>query len=180
MRAGDWQGATPPVLDAKSGAATIERIRALLDGVVDPEIPALSIAEIGILREIAVRDGTVIVTITPTYTGCPAMAAIEVQIRDVLIRNGFEVVEIATALAPAWTTDWLQETAREKLRGLGIAPPVGRADGKGALPGRDPAVACPRCGSTDTELLSAFGSTPCKALYRCGACVEPFDHFKCI
>lgn len=154
--------------------------RALLDAVVDPEIPALTIAEIGILRDVRVEGGAVTVAITPTYSGCPAMAAIDMAIRDTLLAAGFAEVRVETVLSPAWTTDWLGEGAREKLRALGIAPPEGRAAGRGALLGLDPEVACPRCGARETRVLSRFGSTACKALYVCDGCGEPFDYFKCI
>lgn len=157
-----------------------DAVWALLDAVSDPEIPGLSIRDLGVLRDVTVDGATVTVTITPTYSGCPAMTFIEMNIRDVLLRAGFEVVEVATVLAPAWTTDWLTDAGREKLRALGIAPPVGKATGKAALFGVDPEVTCPRCASTNTHQLSRFGSTACKALYRCEACQEPFDYFKCI
>ena len=150
--------------------------RAALDGVCDPEIPALTIAEIGILRDVAVEDDAVTVTLTPTYSGCPALTVIGMQVRDVLLGAGFGEVRIEMALSPAWTSDWLDDAAREKLRSLGIAPPVGRSDSHD----EDPAVACPRCGSVNTSMLSRFGSTACKALYRCSDCLEPFDYFKCI
>ena len=165
-------------------------VRAMLNAVVDPEIPVLTIAEMGVLRDVAVEtlglgegggaSERVTVTITPTYSGCPAMAVIEMDIRDVLLQAGFGEVRVETVLAPAWTTDWLADTGREKLRALGIAPPVGVAAGKGVLFGLDPQVACPRCASANTHMLSRFGSTACKALYRCAACQEPFDYFKCI
>lgn len=156
------------------------RVHQLLQAVVDPEIPVLTIAEMGILRDAAVDGDTATVTITPTYSGCPAMTVIEMQIRDVLLRAGFNTVRVETTLAPAWTTEWLGEGAREKLRALGIAPPVGSAAGKGTLFGLDPEIACPRCGSRDTREISRFGSTACKALHTCDACQEPFDYFKCI
>ncbi len=157
-------------------------VRALLDQVVDPEIPALTIAELGILRNVNISkpDNCVTVTITPTYTGCPAMTMIEMQIRDVLLRAGYPSVKVKTILAPAWTTDWLGEGARTKLRKLGIAPPAGRANNGAAAAGDEIGIACPRCGSFQTHQLSRFGSTACKALYRCDACREPFDYFKCI
>lgn len=157
-------------------------IRALLETVTDPEIPVLTIADLGILRDVAVdADGTVRVAITPTYTGCPATLPIELGIRDVLARAGVEKVEIETRLSPSWTTDWLSEAGREKMRAYGIAPPVpGTASGRGALFGADPDVACPHCGGKKTVKVNEFGSTACKALYRCEACLEPFDYFKCI
>ena len=158
--------------------------RRILDDVVDPEIPVLTIGDLGIVRNVAVRGGTAIVTITPTYSGCPAMSLIEMQIRDHLMRAGFTGVEVKTVLSPAWTTDWMTEDGKRKLRDYGIAPPEGKADdagkGRGALFGLDPEVACPHCGSTETEKISEFGSTACKAQYRCISCREPFDYFKCI
>jgi ring-1,2-phenylacetyl-CoA epoxidase subunit PaaD len=152
----------------------------VLEAVSDPEIPGLSIRDLGVLRDVEAANGTVTVTITPTYSGCPAMTFIEMSIRDVLLRAGAEAVEVKTVLAPSWTTDWLTEAGRAKLRDLGIAPPEGRAAGKAALFGADPEVPCPRCGSKNTRQLSRFGSTACKALYHCDGCLEPFDYFKCI
>lgn len=167
-----------------------ERLRAMeaaLAGLCDPEIPVVSLAELGILRGVRVAaDGVAEVVITPTYSGCPAMAQIEDDVRATLTATGFQA-RIVTQLAPAWTTDWITPTARDKLRAYGIAPP-------GAVPcagepatqvlrfGRkasaSAAVACPRCGSTQTTETSPFGSTACKALYRCLDCLEPFDLFK--
>lgn len=160
----------------------LARIRTVLDSVTDPEIPVLTIADLGIIREVGEdADGTIRVTITPTYTGCPAMLPIEIAIRDALIRAGFDKVAVDTRLTPAWTTDWMSESGREKLRAYGIAPPVpGSAQGRGALFGADVEVACPHCGSHDTVKINEFGSTACKALYRCKNCAEPFDYFKCI
>ena len=146
-------------------ASDRERIRAVLEEVPDPEVPAVSVVDLGIVR--AVDEGRVV--ITPTYTGCPATEVIERDIRAALDAAGFRHVRIETALSPAWTTDWITPRGREKLRAYGIAPPVPR----GA------AVACPQCGSADTEEISRFGSTACKALWRCRACAEPFDLFKC-
>lgn len=144
---------------------------AVLAGVPDPEIPCISVVDLGIVRE--VRDDAVV--ITPTYTGCPATFAIEAAIRGELDRNGFVDLKIETALAPAWTTDWISDAGREKLRAYGIAPPP---KGAAAHSLRESAV-CPRCGSARTEEISRFGSTPCKALHRCLDCREPFDLFKC-
>ncbi len=145
--------------------------------VTDPEIPVLTIADLGVLREVTVDGERVEVTITPTYTGCPAMNVIALEIETALARAGFADVAIRTVLSPAWTTDWLTPEGREKLLAYGIAPP-GPAGGRRALFGEAKA-ACPRCGSDDTELLAEFGSTACKSLYRCRACREPFDAFKC-
>ncbi|GAC1546719.1 MAG: phenylacetate-CoA oxygenase subunit PaaJ [Vulcanimicrobiaceae bacterium] len=142
----------------------------LLERVADPEIPVLSIVDLGIVRDVAVAaDGSADVTITPTYSGCPATRTIERDIVATLGAHGLPVVRLHVTLAPAWTTDWISARGCERLRAYGIAPP--RRDA--------PAIACPRCGADATELLSSFGSTPCKALRRCTACKEPFDHFKC-
>jgi ring-1,2-phenylacetyl-CoA epoxidase subunit PaaD len=156
-------------------------VRAALGRVVDPEIPALTIFDLGIVREIRVADRRVEVVITPTYSGCPASHAIEDAIRRALDAAGFPDATIRTSLAPAWTTDWISAAGRDKLARLGIAPPGARA--ATAMPlhfhrSPLPQVACPRCGSSATERLSEFGSTACKALYRCRDCREPFDYFK--
>jgi ring-1,2-phenylacetyl-CoA epoxidase subunit PaaD len=149
-------------------------IFAVLAGVPDPEIPVISLVELGIVRE--VRDDEVV--ITPTYSGCPASFEINRSIRAALDGAGFGEVRIRTALAPAWTTDWISEAGREKLRKYGIAPPETPA---GRLRRLDEAPAlCPQCGSARTAEISRFGSTPCKALWRCLECAEPFDRFKCI
>ncbi len=138
----------------------------VLKSVPDPEIPAVSVVDLGIVRE--VRDGRVI--ITPTYTGCPAALTIEQSIRSALDEAGYRDVAIDTVISPPWTTDWITPEGREKLRAYGIAPPL--AAGERTPP-------CPQCGATDTEEISRFGSTPCKAQWRCRACLEPFDLFKC-
>jgi ring-1,2-phenylacetyl-CoA epoxidase subunit PaaD len=153
--------------------ADIARVRSALAGVLDPEIPCVSVVDLGIVREIAEDH----VTITPTYTGCPATIAIERMIRDALDAAGFPGVRIDTVLSPAWSTDWISEDGREKLRAYGIAPPPKGAHA--ASLNNETRAACPRCGSANTEEISRFGSTPCKALWRCKACAEPFDRFKC-
>ena len=145
--------------------------------VVDPEIPVLTIADLGVLRDVAVRDGCVEVAITPTYSGCPAMNMIALEIELALERAGIAHSKIRTVLSPAWTTDWMSEDGRRKLKEYGIAPPQATSSRR-ALFGEQQ-VGCPQCGSDDTELLSEFGSTSCKALWRCKACREPFDYFKC-
>ena len=145
--------------------------------VVDPEIPILTIADLGVLRDVAINDGCVEVAITPTYSGCPAMNIIGLEIELALERDGFRHPKVRTVLAPAWTTDWMSENGRRKLREYGIAPPQA-ASSRRALFGVEQ-VACPQCGSIGTELLSEFGSTSCKALWRCKSCREPFDYFKC-
>lgn len=146
-----------------------------LEAVPDPEVPAISVVDLGIVREVTWRGPELVVTVTPTYSGCPATAVIAQDIETALRGHGIARVRIETRLAPAWTTDWLSARGREALRQFGIAPPP-----LVQLPSVQPAVAvaCPHCGAADTECLSAFGSTPCKALYRCRACREPFDYFK--
>lgn len=148
-------------------------VLAVLARVPDPEVPCISVVDLGIVRE--VRADAVV--ITPTYTGCPATLAIEAAIRAALDAEGFRDLKIETALAPPWTTDWISDAGREKLRAYGIAPPQASSSRR-ALFGAQ-AVACPQCGSDQTELLSEFGSTSCKALWRCKSCREPFDYFKC-
>jgi ring-1,2-phenylacetyl-CoA epoxidase subunit PaaD len=156
--------------EGESGA---RRISALLAAIPDPEIPAVSIVDLGIVR--AVHQDHIV--ITPTYTGCPATLFIEQAIRRALDGAGFAHVRIETALSPPWTTDWINDEGREKLRAYGIAPPPKGAER--ATLRNDTHAQCPRCGSTNTEEISRFGSTPCKALWRCKACAEPFDRFKC-
>ena len=145
--------------------------------VVDPEIPVLTIADLGVLRDVVVDGDHVEVAITPTYSGCPAMNMIALEIEVALERAGFHRPKVRTVLSPAWTTDWMSEAGRQKLREYGIAPPQA-SHSRRALFGEQ-AVTCPQCGLRDTELLSEFGSTSCKALWRCKACREPFDYFKC-
>jgi ring-1,2-phenylacetyl-CoA epoxidase subunit PaaC len=145
--------------------------------VVDPEIPVLTIADLGVLRDVAVTDGRVEVAITPTYSGCPAMNMIALEIEIALEREGIPHSKVRTVLSPAWTTDWMSEQGRQKLKEYGIAPPQ-PASSRRALFGVQQVV-CPQCGSGDTEVLSEFGSTSCKALWRCRNCREPFDYFKC-
>ena len=149
-----------------------------LSQVADPEIPVLSITDLGIVRSVEVAD-TVIVALAPTYSGCPATEVIERSVVDALRERGVADVTIKRVLSPPWTTDWISDEGREKLRAYGIAPPEHGAGKKSLLRGeRD--VACPRCGSTKTERVSEFGSTACKASYKCGECLEPFEYFKCI
>ncbi|MCG8691943.1 MAG: phenylacetate-CoA oxygenase subunit PaaJ [Minwuiales bacterium] len=167
---------------AATRAATSETAKAwaAAAGVCDPEIPVLTLEDLGVLRDVRTDgDGRTVVTITPTYSGCPAMLMMEVEILKALREAGFEDATVETVLSPAWTTDWLSDAGREKLRAYGIAPPVRASTSRQALFGRD-AVDCPQCGSSDTERVSEFGSTACKALYRCRACAEPFDYFKCL
>lgn len=158
---------------------TKEDIRNILEEVTDPEIPVLTVTDMGIIRDIKVDGQDVEVIITPTYSGCPAMNTIEINIRAVLQEKGFDNVKVATVLHPAWTTDWITERGRRRLKEYGIAPPVDGSVDKNALFQDSPRVECPQCGSDNTEMASQFGSTPCKALYRCLDCREPFDYFKC-
>lgn len=157
-----------------------ERALEVVGTVPDPEVPVISVVELGIVRDVDVTaDGTVTVTITPTYSGCPAMFEIEKDIRTALAAAGAPRVEVRTVLAPAWTTDWIGPAAREKLRAAGIAPP-GRVEPSGlvTLTRARPPVVCPWCGSRDTTLRSEFGSTACKAIHVCHACRQPFEEFK--
>jgi ring-1,2-phenylacetyl-CoA epoxidase subunit PaaD len=147
----------------------VAEIREILEGVVDPEIPVLTIADIGILRGVAVDGGTIVVTITPTYNGCPAMDTIRDDIVAALGRAGHDDVDVRTVLSPAWTTDWMSEDGKRKLDVFGIAPP--RLDASAP-------IQCPRCRGESSRVVSRFGSTACKALLVCESCGEPFDHFK--
>ena len=154
-----------------------DRAFAAASEVVDPELPVLTIADLGVLRGVEMVDGRVEVIITPTYSGCPAMNMIAVEIGLALERAGIPDATVRTVLHPAWTTDWMSEDGRRKLREYGVAPPSPGA-GRRALFGTE-VVACPLCGSENTERLAEFGSTSCKALWRCKSCREPFDYFKC-
>ena len=151
----------------------------LLDEVKDPEIPVLSVTDMGIIRDIELTEKQVTVTITPTYSGCPAMDTIANDIRQVLQAEQYRV-DIKTVLSPAWTTEWISERGRQKLNEYGIAPPLEATADKKALLMGERVVKCPRCASTKTKLVSQFGSTACKALFQCENCLEPFDYFKCI
>jgi ring-1,2-phenylacetyl-CoA epoxidase subunit PaaD len=162
-------------------ARDLDAVRRIAGEVVDPEIPVLTIADMGVLRDVRLEGDGILVEITPTYSGCPAMNMIRLEIELALERADFANVRVREVLSPAWTTDWLTEAGRERLRAYGIAPPaasVTGTTGRRALFGVD-VVACPRCASHDTERLAEFGSTSCKALWRCKACREPFDYFKC-
>jgi len=169
------------VSPASAGAAArIDAAWAALRGVPDPEVPVLSVVELGIVRDVAVDGDAVMVTVTPTYSGCPAMREIERDIVAALEAHGFAAATVRTTYAPAWTTDWIGEEAREKLRAYGIAPP-GPAEGTTFVPlRRRRAVTCPYCGSPRTRLQSEFGSTACKAIHVCDACTQPFEEMKAI
>jgi len=165
-----------------------DRVWDWLAEVPDPEIPVISVTDLGIVREVRWEGDTLVVAVTPTYSGCPATAVINMEIEKHLHAKGIEKVRLERRLSPPWTTDWLTEEAKEKLRAFGIAPPVEGTGEDSRLAARAARLAgtsalvvpCPRCGSEDTERVSQFGSTPCKAAYRCRSCLEPFDYFKCI
>jgi ring-1,2-phenylacetyl-CoA epoxidase subunit PaaD len=162
--------------------ATTDAVRSLVAEVADPEIPVLTIADLGILRDVRIdAAGAVEVDITPTYSGCPAMEVIRADVEAILRSHGHTVVTVRTVLAPAWTTDWMSDEGRRKLREYGIAPPGSACTGGAGVnvrPRLEISVLCPQCGSAHTSELSHFGSTPCKSLHRCSGCHEPFEHFK--
>lgn len=162
------------------GAVSTQQVMQWLEQVPDPEIPVISVVDLGIVRGVSFDGARCVVTITPTYSGCPAMGEITHDIVTLLQARGIHEVQIETRLAPAWTTDWLSEKGREALKGFGIAPPGEQAIDISSITRRpdNVRVECPLCSSSDTRLLSHFGSTPCKALYRCNSCSEPFDYFK--
>lgn len=174
-----------PLVGASLARPSPEQVIGWLAGIADPEIPALSIVDLGIVREVRWQDrDQLVVVVTPTYSGCPATEVIADAIRAALAERGIARVRIATRLAPAWTTDWMNEAAKSKLRDYGIAPPMENAvkvvdlSSLRTRRAAEPVVACPRCGATTTRMTSAFGATPCKAMYVCQACREPFDYFK--
>ena len=154
----------------------IQKIWTILETVTDPEVPVLTIIDLGIVRDVKINDGEAEIIITPTYTGCPAMDMIAMNIKLALIENGYHKIKITSVLAPAWTTDWMSEDGKRKLKEYGIAPPhsITQSDESS-----DRVIECPQCNSTNTKLISEFGSTACKALYQCNDCKEPFDYFKC-
>jgi ring-1,2-phenylacetyl-CoA epoxidase subunit PaaD len=157
------------------------RVKKILSEIPDPEIPVITIEELGVIRSVNVISPTrVEVNITPTYSGCPAMKQMEDDIVSKLKENGFETVKVNTVFSPPWTTDWISDFAKEKLRKYGIAPPENTTQDKSWLMGVEKSVTCPRCRSKNTKLISQFGSTACKALHQCQDCLEPFDYFKCI
>ncbi len=160
---------------------TINKIWKLLEQVYDPEIPVLTVVDMGVVRHINPFGYGVEVVITPTYSGCPAMKSIEFNIIAELEANGIHPVKVTTVLSPAWTTDWMSEEGRRKLKEYGIAPPIPGTNAKRieALFAEAPQPECPHCESKETKLISQFGSTACKALYQCNSCKEPFDYFKC-
>ncbi len=156
-----------------------ERIWELMDEVFDPEVPVLTVIDLGVVRDVVQVNDSWKITITPTYSGCPAMKRIEDDIIEKLGEHGINNVSVELVLSPAWTTDWLTESGKRKLKEYGIAPPVDEVD-KSVLFAEPPTVPCPKCNSKDTKMISQFGSTACKAHYQCQACLEPFDYFKCL
>lgn len=158
---------------------TREQIYNLLEEVSDPEIPVLSVVDLGVVRDAQIIDGDWLITITPTYSGCPAMKTMEEDILSKLKDNGIDSARVELVLAPAWSTDWLSENGRIKLSEYGIAPPEHEVD-KSVLFAEPTVVPCPKCHSRNTRMVSQFGSTACKALYQCNECQEPYDYFKCL
>lgn len=163
---------------AGDAASLASRAWAAAAAVLDPEVPCVTVADLGILRSVEMEGDVAVARVTPTYSGCPAVLAIELAIEAALVRAGF-TARIERVVSPAWTTDWITDEGRDKLRAYGIAPPAAGQSSIRSLFG-ETTVACPRCGSEDTGKISEFGSTPCKAQYRCNACAEPFDYFKCL
>jgi ring-1,2-phenylacetyl-CoA epoxidase subunit PaaD len=152
----------------------------ILDGVADPEIPAVSIVDLGLIRFIELRSGALHVGLSPTYVGCPATDVIRRSVEDALMSAPIGEFVVTPVLAPAWTSDWITTEGRRKLKDYGIVPPAQPAASLRAVVRAARPIACPRCESTETDCISEFGSTPCKALHRCRACLEPFEYFKCI
>ena len=157
----------------------LKKIWSLISEVPDPEIPVLTLTDLGIVKDVQYEGEILVVSITPTYIGCPAMKVFEDDIVAKLRQGGYSDVRVKTILSPAWTTDWMTEEGRRKLKEYGISPPVGTSD-KTSLQLEKRAIQCPRCNSMNTAMISQFGSTPCKSLYQCQDCKEPFDYFKCI
>jgi ring-1,2-phenylacetyl-CoA epoxidase subunit PaaD len=168
----------PAAPAGEDGYRSLARAHRIAAAVVDPEIPVLTLEDLGVLRGVERRRGRIIVKITPTYSGCPATSAIQLAVEAALAEAGMPEARVETVLSPAWSTDQITQEGRRKLKEFGIAPPA-RGAGPRALFGEE-TVACPKCGSTATAKISEFGSTACKALWRCETCAEPFDYFKCI
>ncbi|WP_319497906.1 1,2-phenylacetyl-CoA epoxidase subunit PaaD [uncultured Cohaesibacter sp.] len=175
-------------LNTSAVLPTVDVVWRWLAEVPDPEIPVVSVTELGIVRSVHYDGDTLVVAVTPTYSGCPATAVIDLAIEEKLRAKGTDKLRLERRLSPPWTSDWITAEAREKLRAFGIAPPIDGTSASGVMAARarrmtgkgNLVVACPRCGSTHTERVSQFGSTPCKASWRCKDCLEPFDYFKCI
>ena len=160
--------------------ASLEDIKKVISEIPDPEIPVISIKELGVLREIFYKEETLKVVITPTYSGCPAMDRFQKDIIEKLELLKVKSYEIKMQFDPAWTTDWITVEGKEKLRDYGIAPPAHKTKDKNILLGNKQRIECPRCNTKETELVSQFSSTACKAMYRCTSCLEPFEYFKCL
>lgn len=159
----------------ESAKQIVPEIYSILETITDPEVPVLSIVDLGIVRDVKLNEEGIEVVITPTYTGCPAMDTITISIKLALAEQGYKNVKVTSLLSPAWTTGWMSEAGKRKLKEYGIAPPQTRSD----RPGLTDNIQCPQCHSGNTKLISEFGSTACKALYQCNDCKEPFDYFKC-
>jgi ring-1,2-phenylacetyl-CoA epoxidase subunit PaaD len=158
---------------------TPEKIMDILEGVADPEIPVISIVDLGIVRRVEFTSESLEIDLSPTYSGCPALDVIPILVREALAAEGITEVSIKNVISPAWSTDWISEEGLKKLNAFGITPPHRTGDGESRVPLEERSVACPRCGSDNTRLISRFGSTPCKAAFQCSDCLEPFDYFKC-
>lgn len=167
-------------MNTATDASSEQIVWEILSELPDPEIPVLTLADLGILRSVNVEADSVTVGIAPTYTGCPATEFIETSVVEALEKQGFCNVKTDRVLTPAWTTDWISDDGRRKLKEYGIVPPDKAAESKRALFHHDLDIACPRCGSGDTQKVSEFGSTPCKSSYKCRECLEPFEYFKCL
>ncbi len=157
----------------------IDQVWQWLNEIPDPEVPVVSVVDLGMIRDVSIEDGSVEVAVAPTYSGCPATEVIEQDIVAALMGHGLDNVSIKRVLSPPWTTDWISESGRKKLKAYGIAPPAGSASKRSLLPGKQ-SVNCPRCDSINTSMVSEFGSTACKASWKCEECLEPFEYFKCI
>lgn len=165
----------------KLAGNTDPKILTILEQLPDPEIPVISVVDLGIIRATVLENDILTVSITPTYSGCPAMKQIADDIISTLQQHGYPNVKVKTVYSPAWTTDWISDEAKEKLRKYGIAPPEHSSVDKRVLMGlEERVVKCPKCGSKHTKMISQFGSTACKSLYQCEDCLEPFDYFKCL
>ena len=157
-----------------------EKVWLILEKVMDPEVPVLSVTDLGIIRDVKLNNDEIEIIITPTYSGCPAMDMIAMNIRMALLEHGYSKIKITTVLSPAWTTDWMSEEGKQKLKEYGIAPPNPKQQVcRDELFAHDEAIQCPHCNSYHTHRISEFGSTACKALHQCDDCKEPFDYFKC-
>lgn len=163
----------------QAGNISTHDVMQILENVPDPEIPVISIVDLGIVRDVRVSDTLIEVDLTPTYSGCPALDVIPMMVTQALNEAGYKNVKVRNVLAPAWTTDWISESGKKKLEAFGIAPPHRSDEAQSSIPLEERDIKCPQCRSVDTRLVSRFGSTPCKAAFQCNSCLEPFDYFKC-